>query len=91
MKLRHQPRPDRAPALVLAATIADATALADGLGIVAHVRGIRSTGRGCIASCVVVDAAIWPLTEEQVNEFIPCLAGQIDPAIYRIERMEATG
>lgn len=89
MKLRHVPSPRTAPALVLAGTIAEATALAAGLGIVAHVRGIRSTGRGCIASCVIVDEAIWPLTDRQLAEVIPCMAGESNPMVYRVQRLRA--
>lgn len=86
MKLRYTPSEDRPPVLILAATIKDAESIAAGLGIEAHVRGIRSPGRGCIASGILVDSAIWPLTEKQLAEVLPCIAGQPNAGLFRIER-----
>lgn len=75
-------------ALVLAANAGDAQALADSLGIRARACGISQLRygvcRGIEASCVLVDADIWPLTDDQLAEVVPCMAGQERPAVYRI-------
>lgn len=85
MNLRHVPGPDAPPPLILAATRIEAERIAAGLGIEAHVRGIRSPGRGCIASGILVDSAIWPLSEDQLAAVVPSIMGQPDSGIYRIE------
>lgn len=86
MILRHVPGRHAPPPIILAATRIEAERIAAGLGIEAHVRGIGSPGRGCTASGILVDAAIWPLSEEQLATVLPCIMGQPNSGIYRIEK-----
>lgn len=87
MNLRHVPDSHAPPPLILAATRIEAERIAAGLGIEAHIRGIGSPGRGCIASGILVDAAIWPLSDEQLATALPCIAGQPHSGVYRIDQM----
>lgn len=85
MKLRHT-QDQRGPVpLILSGTNAKAMQIAQSLGISAHVRGVRSSARGLVASGVLVDAAIWPLSPKQLEEVMPCIAGQNGAAVARIE------